>query len=152
MAGTESNASAFRNLHKGITNESSNANFWIPNALITWRCNRLVCRYSWHAVSECRASHLNRFEERCALEKRSYLEGHLHYFTRGRLIGKLEEGRQITGVTRLFNIDRGVVSTLWVEFQTSGQFNRRKLGGRPRSTTAEDDQYIVLAAKREPEL
>ncbi|GFV67896.1 transposable element Tcb1 transposase [Trichonephila clavipes] len=50
---------------------------------------------------------------------------HLDAFTRGRIIGKLEEGRSVTrtGI-------RGFSS------------------GRPRGTTPADDQYIVLQARR----
>ncbi|GFU60383.1 transposable element Tcb1 transposase [Trichonephila clavipes] len=43
---------------------------------------------------------------------------HLDAFTRGRIIGKLEEGRSVT------------------------------IGGRPRGTTPADDRYIVLQARR----
>ncbi|GFX76645.1 transposable element Tcb1 transposase [Trichonephila clavipes] len=50
---------------------------------------------------------------------------HLDAFTRGRIIGKLEEGRSLT--------------------RTAIQgFSR----GRPRGTTPADDRYIVLQARR----
>ncbi|GFX90273.1 hypothetical protein TNCV_3848481 [Trichonephila clavipes] len=45
---------------------------------------------------------------------------HLDAFTRGRIIGKLEEGRTIRGFS----------------------------SGRPRGTTPADDRYIVLQARR----
>ncbi|GFX11867.1 transposable element Tcb2 transposase [Trichonephila clavipes] len=48
---------------------------------------------------------------------------HLDAFTRGRIIGKLEEGRSVTTI-------RGFSS------------------GRPRGTTPADDRYIVLQARR----
>ncbi|GFY08742.1 transposable element Tcb1 transposase [Trichonephila clavipes] len=50
---------------------------------------------------------------------------HLDAFTRGRIIGKLEEGRSVTRTTI-----RGFSS------------------GRPRGTTPADDRYIVLQARR----
>ncbi|GFW56566.1 transposable element Tcb2 transposase [Trichonephila clavipes] len=50
---------------------------------------------------------------------------HLDAFTRGRIIGKLEEGRSVTGTAI-----RGFSS------------------GRPRGTTPADDRYIVLQARR----
>ncbi|GFV37630.1 transposable element Tcb2 transposase [Trichonephila clavipes] len=50
---------------------------------------------------------------------------HLDAFTRGRIIGKLEEGRSVTRTAI-----RGFSS------------------GRPRGTTPADDRYIVLQAKR----
>ncbi|GFW24363.1 transposable element Tcb2 transposase [Trichonephila clavipes] len=48
---------------------------------------------------------------------------HLHAFTRGRIIGKLEGGRSVTTI-------------------------RRFSSGRPRGTTPADDRYIVLQARR----
>ncbi|GFW44855.1 transposable element Tcb2 transposase [Trichonephila clavipes] len=48
---------------------------------------------------------------------------HLDDFTRGRMIGKLEEGRTVTTV-------------------------RKVGGGRTRTTTAGDERYIILQAKR----
>ncbi|GFX69404.1 transposable element Tcb2 transposase [Trichonephila clavipes] len=50
---------------------------------------------------------------------------HLDAFTRGRIIGKLEEGRSVTRAAI-----RGFSS------------------GRPRGTTPADDRYIVLQARR----
>ncbi|GFT09991.1 HTH_Tnp_Tc3_2 domain-containing protein [Trichonephila clavipes] len=50
---------------------------------------------------------------------------HLDAFTRGRIIGKLEEGRSVTRTAI-----RGFSS------------------GRPRGTTPADDRYIVLQARR----
>ncbi|GFU79451.1 transposable element Tcb2 transposase [Trichonephila clavipes] len=50
---------------------------------------------------------------------------HLDAFTRGRIIGKLEEGRSVTR------------TTMW-GFSS----------GRPRGTTPADDRYIVLQARR----
>ncbi|GFV54173.1 transposable element Tcb2 transposase [Trichonephila clavipes] len=50
---------------------------------------------------------------------------HLEAFTRGRIIGKLEEGRSVTRTAI-----RGISS------------------GRPRGTTPADDRYIVLQARR----
>ncbi|GFV92187.1 hypothetical protein TNCV_1896231 [Trichonephila clavipes] len=38
---------------------------------------------------------------------------HIDDFMRGRIIGKIEEGRKITDVAREFNIAHSVVSRLW---------------------------------------
>ncbi|GFW66939.1 transposable element Tcb1 transposase [Trichonephila clavipes] len=51
---------------------------------------------------------------------------HINDFMRGRIIGKIEEGRKITDVAR----------------------DRWHGGGRVRSKTPEEDRYIVLSAKR----
>ncbi|GFW60831.1 hypothetical protein TNCV_2672521 [Trichonephila clavipes] len=45
---------------------------------------------------------------------------HLDAFTRGRIIGKLEEGRSVTSVAAVFGIAHSIVSRLWRQFQTTG--------------------------------
>ncbi|GFW59911.1 transposable element Tcb1 transposase [Trichonephila clavipes] len=67
---------------------------------------------------------------------------------RGRIIGKIEEGRKITDVAREFDIAHSVVSRLWKSFKTTVMCSRRHGGGRVRSTTPSEDRYIVLSAKR----
>ncbi|GFV35310.1 transposable element Tcb2 transposase [Trichonephila clavipes] len=73
---------------------------------------------------------------------------HLDDFTRGRMIGKLEEGRTVTSVAAEFGINKSVVSRAWKAFQTTDTAVRKVGGGRPRTTTAGDDPYIILQAKR----
>ncbi|GFU77961.1 transposable element Tcb2 transposase [Trichonephila clavipes] len=45
---------------------------------------------------------------------------HLDAFTRGRIIGKLEEGRSVTSVAAEFRIAHSIVSRYWKQFQTTG--------------------------------
>ncbi|GFT42413.1 transposable element Tcb2 transposase [Trichonephila clavipes] len=73
---------------------------------------------------------------------------HLHDFTRGRMIGKLEEGRTITSVAAEFGINTSVVSRAWKACQATGTAVRKVGGGRPRTTTSGDDQCIIQQAKR----
>ncbi|GFW23171.1 transposable element Tc3 transposase [Trichonephila clavipes] len=73
---------------------------------------------------------------------------HLDAFTRGRIIGKLEEGRSVTSVAAEFGIAPSIVSGLWRQFQTTGTAIRGFSSGRPRGTTPADDRYIVLQARR----
>ncbi|GFX05350.1 transposable element Tcb2 transposase [Trichonephila clavipes] len=73
---------------------------------------------------------------------------HIDDFMRGRIIGKIEEGRKITDVAMEFDIAHSVVSRLWKSFKTTGMCSRRHGGGRVRSTTLAEDRYIVLSAKR----
>ncbi|GFV82555.1 transposable element Tcb2 transposase [Trichonephila clavipes] len=73
---------------------------------------------------------------------------HIDDFMRGRIIGKIEEGRKITDVAREFDIAHSVVSRLWKSFKTTGMCNRWHGGGRVRCTTPAEDRYIVLSAKR----
>ncbi|GFV19271.1 transposable element Tcb2 transposase [Trichonephila clavipes] len=73
---------------------------------------------------------------------------HIHDFKRGRIIGKIEEGRKITDFAREFDIAHSVVSRLWKSFKTTGMCSRRHEGGRVTSTTPAEDRYTVLSAKR----
>ncbi|GFV23564.1 HTH_Tnp_Tc3_2 domain-containing protein [Trichonephila clavipes] len=74
---------------------------------------------------------------------------HMDDFMRGRIIGKIEEGRKITDVVRGFDIAHSVVSRLWKSFKTTEMCSGRHGGGRVRSsTTPAEDKYIVLSAKR----
>ncbi|GFW29557.1 hypothetical protein TNCV_1549681 [Trichonephila clavipes] len=66
---------------------------------------------------------------------------HLDAFTRGRIIGKLEEGRSVTSVAAEFGIAHSIVSRLWRQFQTTGTAIRGFSSGRPRGTTPADDRY-----------
>ncbi|GFU12415.1 transposable element Tc3 transposase [Trichonephila clavipes] len=50
---------------------------------------------------------------------------HIVDFMRGRIIGKIEEGRKITDVAREFDIAHSVVSRLWKSFKTTGMCSRR---------------------------
>ncbi|GFW81490.1 transposable element Tc3 transposase [Trichonephila clavipes] len=73
---------------------------------------------------------------------------HLDVFTRGRIIGKMEEGRSVTSVAAEFGIAHSIVSRLWRQFQTTRTAIRGFSSGRPRGTTPADDRYIVLQARR----
>ncbi|GFY21280.1 transposable element Tcb2 transposase [Trichonephila clavipes] len=73
---------------------------------------------------------------------------HLDAFTRGRIIGKLEEGRSETSVAAEFGIAHSIVSRLRRQFQTTGTSIWGFSRGRPRGTTPADDWYIVLQARR----
>ncbi|GFX70750.1 transposable element Tcb1 transposase [Trichonephila clavipes] len=73
---------------------------------------------------------------------------HLDAFTRGRIIGTLEEGRSVTSVAAKFGIAHSIVSRIWRQFKTTGITIRGFSSGRPRGTTPADDRYIVLQARR----
>ncbi|GFX23172.1 transposable element Tcb2 transposase [Trichonephila clavipes] len=67
---------------------------------------------------------------------------HLDAFTRGRIIGKLEEGRSVPSVAAEFGIAHGIVSRLWRQFETTGTAIRGFSSGRPRGTTPSDDRTL----------
>ncbi|GFW60084.1 transposable element Tcb2 transposase [Trichonephila clavipes] len=73
---------------------------------------------------------------------------HLDDFTRGKMIGKLDEGRTVTSVAAYIGINKSVVSHAWKAFETPGTVVIKVGGGHPRTTTAGDDRYIILQAKR----
>ncbi|GFS59206.1 hypothetical protein TNCV_70591 [Trichonephila clavipes] len=50
---------------------------------------------------------------------------HIDDFMRGRIIGKIKEGRKITDVAREFDISHSVVSRQWKSFKTTGMCSRR---------------------------
>ncbi|GFX47022.1 transposable element Tcb2 transposase [Trichonephila clavipes] len=58
---------------------------------------------------------------------------HIDDFMRGRIIGKIEEGKKITDVAREYDITHSVVSRLWKSFKTTGMCSRRHGGGRVRT-------------------
>ncbi|GFU85722.1 transposable element Tcb2 transposase [Trichonephila clavipes] len=70
---------------------------------------------------------------------------HIDDFMRGRIIGKIEEGRKITDVSSEFDIAHSVVSRLWKKFKTNGMCSRRHGGGRVRSTTPAEDIYRPIS-------
>ncbi|GFS86715.1 transposable element Tcb2 transposase [Trichonephila clavipes] len=72
---------------------------------------------------------------------------HLDDFTRGRMIGKLEERNTVTSVAAEFEINK-VSFRAWKAFQTTGTAVRKFGGGRPKTTTLVEDPYIILQAKR----
>ncbi|GFX79396.1 transposable element Tcb1 transposase [Trichonephila clavipes] len=75
---------------------------------------------------------------------------HLDDFLRGRIIGRLECGRNQLEVSEELGIAQTVISTLWQRFQDDGNVSRCYSTGHPRVTTLNEDRYIYLAvtAKR----
>ncbi|GFV93839.1 transposable element Tcb2 transposase [Trichonephila clavipes] len=72
---------------------------------------------------------------------------HIDDFMRGRIIGKIEEGRKITDVAREFDIAHSVVSWLWKSFKTTGMCSRCHGGGHVR-TQQVANQFLAASGKR----
>ncbi|GFX88996.1 transposable element Tcb2 transposase [Trichonephila clavipes] len=70
---------------------------------------------------------------------------HIDDFMRGRIIGKIEEGRTITDVARVFDIAHSVVSRLWKR-----QIYRPISAKRNRRTTAQQvaNQFLAASGKQ----
>ncbi|GFX33075.1 transposable element Tc1 transposase [Trichonephila clavipes] len=62
------------------------------------------------------------------MARRNYLDD----FTRGRMIGKLEEGRTVTSVAAEFGINKSVISCAWKAFQTPDTAVRKRVCNRDR--------------------
>ncbi|GFX51559.1 transposable element Tcb2 transposase [Trichonephila clavipes] len=73
---------------------------------------------------------------------------HLEESVKWRIIGRLEAGQSITETATCLNISRQTVSKLWKQFQNDGTVVRRPGQGRERMTTASEDRYLALTARR----
>ncbi|GFU54905.1 transposable element Tcb2 transposase [Trichonephila clavipes] len=73
---------------------------------------------------------------------------HLEESVKWRIIGRLEAGQSITETATCLNISRQTVSKLWKQFQNDGTVVRRPGQGRKRMTTASEDRYLALTARR----
>ncbi|GFY12692.1 transposable element Tcb1 transposase [Trichonephila clavipes] len=73
---------------------------------------------------------------------------HLEESVKWRIIGRLEAGQSITETATCLNISRQTVSKLWKHFQNDGTVVRRPGQGRKRMTTASEDRYLTLTARR----
>ncbi|GFT03948.1 transposable element Tcb1 transposase [Trichonephila clavipes] len=69
---------------------------------------------------------------------------HIDHFMRGRIIGKIEEGRKITDVAREFDIAHSVVSRLWKSLKTTGM--RSRWHGESSQQVA--NQFIAASGKQ----
>ncbi|GFU49436.1 transposable element Tcb1 transposase [Trichonephila clavipes] len=73
---------------------------------------------------------------------------HLEAFTRGRIIGKLEEGRSVTSMAAEFGIAHSIVSRLWRQFQTTGTAIRGFSSDEIRFSLSSDSHRILIWRER----
>ncbi|GFW52825.1 transposable element Tcb2 transposase [Trichonephila clavipes] len=86
-------------------------------------------RYASRRNGDCRSS--IKYVVGREMANNQSVRRHLDAFTRGRIIGKLEEGRSVTSVAAEFGIAHSIVSRLWRQFQTTGTAIRGFISGRP---------------------
>ncbi|GFV23175.1 transposable element Tcb1 transposase, partial [Trichonephila clavipes] len=67
---------------------------------------------------------------------------------RGRIIGKLEEGRSVTSVVAEFELPTASFHDFGDNFKLQEQLSGGFSSGRPQGTTPADDRYIVLQTRR----
>ncbi|GFX80218.1 hypothetical protein TNCV_2642341 [Trichonephila clavipes] len=65
------------------------------------------------------------------------------------IIKRLKSGQTQTAVMDTFGVARSVISRLWNLFQETGHVRRRAEQDRSRATSAVNDQYILLTARRD---
>ncbi|GFX62168.1 transposable element Tc1 transposase [Trichonephila clavipes] len=101
-------------------------------------------------MGECLSSikHVVRLLPQQEMANNQSVRRHLDAFTRGRIIGKVEDSRSVASMAAEFGIAHSIVSRLWRQFQTTETAIRGFSSGRPRGTTPADDRHIVLQARR----
>ncbi|GBL75045.1 hypothetical protein AVEN_243833-1 [Araneus ventricosus] len=67
---------------------------------------------------------------------------------RWRIVGRLEAGQSQVQICREFNLTPSVVCNLWKQLQDTGSIERKPGQGRPRATTATEDRYLSIIARR----
>ncbi|GFX86277.1 uncharacterized protein TNCV_2561591 [Trichonephila clavipes] len=72
---------------------------------------------------------------------------HLDDFLRGRIIGRMECGRNQLEVSEELGIAQSVISRLCQRFQDDGNVKRCYSTGRPRLTTPNEVRYLAVTAK-----
>ena len=63
-------------------------------------------------------------------------------------MGRLEGGQTQAEVAQAIGVSQSVISRLWNRFLETGSAGRRPGQGRRRATTANEDRYLVLTARR----
>ena len=67
-----------------------------------------------------------------------------------RAIGMLQSSRTQQNVAQEFNVSQSVISRLQTRFNATGSVAERPRVGGPRKTTAAEDRYVTLNARRNP--
>lgn len=70
-------------------------------------------------------------------------------FTATRAVTWIEEGNSQRSVALRLGVSRRAVQNVWNRYQETGSIARRRGSGRSRATTAQEDRYIRLCARRE---
>ena len=65
---------------------------------------------------------------------------------RGRAIGWLHDGQTQRTVAQHLNVSQGIIGRLWQRFRTTNAVQNRPRSGRPRSTTAREDRFLMITA------
>lgn len=74
---------------------------------------------------------------------------HMDSLTATRAVTMIEEGHSQRSVGLQLGFSRRAIQNLWNRFQETGSVRRRPGSGRVRITTAQEDRYIRLSARRD---
>lgn len=74
---------------------------------------------------------------------------HMDLETASRAVFMLQEGESQRAVARRLGVSRRAIRNVWERYQETGSVARRPGTGRVRATTAQEDRYIRLTARRE---
>ena len=79
----------------------------------------------------------------------SNMRRHLTAEEAARAVGMLEAGHSQRQVAGQFNVTQNVISKLRNRYNQTGTVQERQRSGRPRCTTAREDRYLGLIARRQ---
>ncbi|GFS61734.1 transposable element Tcb2 transposase [Trichonephila clavipes] len=65
-----------------------------------------------------------------------------------RVVGRLERGQTQAEVAQAIGVSQSVISRIWYRFLETASAGRRPGQGRRRTTTSNEDRYLVLTARR----
>ena len=68
---------------------------------------------------------------------------------RERAIGWLQDGQTQRTVAQRLNVSQSIIGRLWQRFRTTNAVQNRPRSGRPQSTTAREDRFLMITALRQ---
>lgn len=74
---------------------------------------------------------------------------HCSEFEKGRIIGMMEAGLSLSEVSRRTGRGKATIHLWWQRYTTTGRCDRAKGSGRPRISSARDDRYLTMLARRQ---
>ena len=75
---------------------------------------------------------------------------HLNELQCARACQMIQDGRTQRDVATELRVSQSYIRNVWRRFQETQEYRRRRGSGRPRATTAVDDRYLTISARRNP--
>ena len=83
-----------------------------------------------------------------ALHTRGGMRRYLQPTEVAQVVPFIKDGTLMCAVARRLDVSPSRVSRAWRTYQETGQYTRRRVGGCRRTTTQQQDRYLVLCAMR----